>query len=249
MANIIIDKSDLSDPCPQVVLVGGNCYKFLEENDKTPTTGAPTSELSTCDYCEAISIEYSECDTPANKIYVDPSILSTLNPPPGTVEISNTCYETPVASATAIDTFSIDSEPVDCEDGDCSPAPVTCPFDCGDGMGGAAPCNMSYTATVTGVPSLAIGGCFGAADCDDFNVARGLSYGGLCQWNSTFPGTMVLNCFNGGGNTDWEVKVTCGGTVLRWTAPNPGSPSCPPLTGWAFDAGASTCGSGTLVLS
>jgi hypothetical protein len=152
MANVIIDKANLSDPVPEVVKVGGVCYKKLEENDKTPTTIPPIEEMSSCDCCDAVSVEYSECDTPANKIYVNPAVIS-LNPPPATVEIANVCYENPVCSQTAVDVASIDSTPVDCDAPACNPVvPIPCDFTfCGAVCGGPSPATLTVSG-LQGIP-------------------------------------------------------------------------------------------------
>jgi len=80
--------------------------------------------------CDPTSIEYLECngDSSAVPIYVDPSVLSGIDPPPSVIEISGTCYEFVQKSLTAIDTFSIDSEPNACDDSVCAGAVL----DCGD---------------------------------------------------------------------------------------------------------------------
>jgi len=118
MSDIRVNKTNLSDPIPDVVKAGGVCYKIKEINSDAPDT-VPTDEYEDCDCCIATSVCYQSCDDSSILIYIDPSALDMSNIPL-VVEISGTCYELPLCSQEAPDTFSISSTPPDCDDSVCS---------------------------------------------------------------------------------------------------------------------------------
>jgi hypothetical protein len=78
---------------------------------------------TSCEYelCDPISIKYCKCVDDLLCIFVDPAVLSMLEPPPGTIEISGVCYSYVCKSLDTIDTFAITSEPLNCSEPVCNP--------------------------------------------------------------------------------------------------------------------------------
>lgn len=113
MANLYVDPTELTLPFPEVIEVSGICYQKVGVSDTAIDTTVVDEEFVTCEVCDAVSIEYQDCDVPATRIFVDPTLLS--DPPPGFISVVSTCYNLVAGSATAIDVSAINGTAADCD--------------------------------------------------------------------------------------------------------------------------------------
>jgi len=208
MANIKIAKVGACNN--DAVLYNGNCYKFLQESPDPPDT-TPASIHDDCEDCKcdnAVSVEYSSCEC-GDSIFVDPAVLSGLTPPPPVIEISTVCYQYVECSQTAIDTFSIDSEPATCDDSVCADV-FTCPVDCSS-------CSWPLSIFISGIT--------GSASCTSHNTFFNFSSqpSSCVRRYQNFLGTVFVDVQCVG--TKWQV-VDILGLGLIWEADN--VCGCPP---------------------
>jgi len=188
---------------------------------------------TSCEYelCDPTSIKYCECDDPGTCIFVDPAVLSGLNPPPGTIEISGTCYEYVEKSLTAIDAFSIDSEPVDCDE------PVCDVIDCLD-CSGCPPVTLTASGFVPGV-----GPCNFTLNPN--GVYTMLPTANPCEFSGTAPGASGFAIISCAGAGNWTGILLVGTPSLKPTFTGSTPSSCPQGVPYAVNFGCA----GSIVVS